>query len=309
MKLRFTIPWKIGLGFGLFMMVVGIVFLVTRSTLLTSKDLNKQVKEVYTPSIQAIDELNQSVSYSRVLIKHWALTQSRSDEKERVELRQLMDQTIPVQRLLLDSISSQWTLDEMAVRDSLFREIDRLDIVYDQIRNSLSSFESYTDPIVQMSVQDQFLAGGNLEVINNEIDRHIDQLLNQQRNHLTAVTQEIDKLGDRLQLIVGNLAIFILIFGFLIAIAMSRSITRPIGDLKRTLLYLGKGIYPKKSMKVSNNEVGDMAFAVNRLTDGLVKTREFSNSVGKGDFSAHYSPLSDVDELGHALLKMRDDLA
>ena len=62
-------------------------------------------------------------------------------------------------------------------------------------------------------------------------------------------------------------------------------------------------------MKITNDEIGDMAFALNRLVDGLERTREFANSVGQGEFETSYEPLSEEDELGHTLLKMRDDLA
>ena len=309
MKLRLTIPWKIGLGFGLFMLVVAIVFFLTRKTLQLNKSLNNEVRNVAAPSIEAIEDLNQSISYSRVLIKHWALTQSRADEKERVELRHLMDQVIPYQRLIVDSISQKWNKVEYDTKDSLFYELDRLDIVYDQIRASLSDFESYNDPLVQMKVQYQFLEGESLDLINSKIDHYMQNLLDFQRSNLTSITQRINASNDRLQMIVGNLSFFVLVIGLVIAYFVSRSITTPVSDLKKTLLYLGKGIYPKRTMKVSNDEIGDMAFAVNRLTDGLEKTKEFSNSVGKGDFSTAYQPLSEDDELGFALLKMRDDLA
>ncbi|MGB1032593.1 MAG: hypothetical protein ACPGWM_08250, partial [Flavobacteriales bacterium] len=203
MKLRLTIPWKIGLGFGLFMLVVAVVFILTRQTLRLNKSLNNEVKNVAAPSIEAIEDLNQSISYSRVLIKHWALTQSRADEKERVELRHLMDQVIPYQRLIVDSVSQKWSRVELETKDSLFYELDRLDIVYDQIRSALSDFESYNDPLVQMKVQYQFLEGESLDLINSKIDHYLQNLLDFQRSNLTQVTQRINDLNDRLQLIVG----------------------------------------------------------------------------------------------------------
>ncbi len=309
MRLRITIPWKIGFGFGLFMLIVAIVFTLTRSTLQQNKQLNAKVQEVYTPSLEAIEDLQESVAYSRVLIKHWALVQSRPDEKERRELATIMDQTIPYQQLVIDSIGESWDKRAIEIKDSLYIELDRLDIIYGQIRSALSSFEAYDDPIIVMEVNYQFLEGASLDQINTALDKNMAALQQEIRSNAIEVNQQIDALGDRLGLIVGNLAIFVLIAGLLIAIFVSRSITKPISELKRTLLYLGKGIYPKKNIRVSDDEIGDMAFAVNRLTDGLVKTREFSNQVGQGNFGASYLPLSEDDELGHALLKMRDDLA
>lgn len=309
MRLRITIPWKIGFGFGLFMLIVAIVFILTRSTLQQNKNLNAKVQEIYTPSLEAIEDLQESIAYSRVLIKHWALVQSRPDEKERLELALIMDETIPYQEMLIDSIAQRWEPRAVEIKDSLYIEIDRLDIVYGQIRSALASFEDYDDPIVVMEVEYQFLEGASLDQINSALDNALENLQNELKHNAAEVNMAIDALGDRLGLIVGNLAVFVLIAGLLIAVFVSRSITKPISELKRTLLYLGKGIYPKKNIRVSDDEIGDMAFAVNRLTDGLVKTREFSNQVGQGNFAASYLPLSEDDELGHALLKMRDDLA
>ena len=51
-----------------------------------------------------------------------------------------------------------------------------------------------------------------------------------------------------------------------------------------------------------------MAVAVNRLATAR-RTREFSLQVGQGQFEAEYTPLSEDDALGQAILKMRDDLA
>jgi len=118
----------------------------------------------------------------------------------------------------------------------------------------------------------------------------------------------MDKLGAQLTWYAGNLSVFVLI-GARHCLYCVTFYRKPVSELKRTLLYLGKGIYPRNTVSVTSDEIGDMAFAVNRLVDGLKKTREFSSQVGAGNFDAQYTPLSEDDELGYALLKMRDDLA
>jgi serine phosphatase RsbU (regulator of sigma subunit) len=75
------------------------------------------------------------------------------------------------------------------------------------------------------------------------------------------------------------------------------------------LQMLGRGVFPTQKMKVSQDEIGEMTLALNNLVDGLKRTTNFSNQVGMGNFDYPYVPLSDEDVLGHALLKMRDDLA
>jgi len=75
------------------------------------------------------------------------------------------------------------------------------------------------------------------------------------------------------------------------------------------LLYLSRGIDHPFSMPDRKDEIGEMARALDRLADGLRRTREFSAAVGRGQFDATYTPLSEEDVLGKTLLAMRDDLA
>lgn len=307
--MRFTIPWKIGIGFGVFMVVVGIVFLLTRNTLNSSRTLNDQITNVYNPSIEALEELNSTLDYSRVLITYWAKVQSRSDDPNKKEFLTLKEKTLPFQMLVVDSISNMWGEQELLHKDSLYREIDHLMIVYGEITRALPNFNAYEDPDAVMMVDDQFMVNSTIPTIFNEISRHIQALTAAHRANLEQTTAQMNANGEQLQWYLGNISLFVFISGIIIAILVSRSIVSPIRELKRTLLYLGKGIYPKRKVKVTADEVGDMAFAVNRLLDGLRKTREFSQHVGAGNFEASYQPLSEDDELGHALLKMRDDLA
>lgn len=309
MSFRFTIPWKIGVGFGIFVVVTGVLFLLTNNTLREFRRINTDIDEVFSPSIEAIEALSRQVAYSQLLIRHWANVQSREDDLEKVELRTLIESGIPAQLASIDSLSINWDATEKERFDSLDRSIDRLFIVYDQIMRQLPDFSSYSNPVARLQVDYLMLPGEGVDATLRAVDHHSGELLNAQRFKLAEATREMNVLGDRLRILAGNLSIFVLVFGVIIAILVSRSIVRPVSELKRTLLYLGKGIYPRKTVKVTSDEIGDMAFAVNRLVDGLKKTREFSGKVGEGNFEAQYTPLSEDDELGYALLKMRDDLA
>ena len=58
----------------------------------------------------------------------------------------------------------------------------------------------------------------------------------------------------------------------------------------------------------SNDEIGDMSVAMNNLVKGLIILPN-SQLCGAKQFDYDYKPMSDEDTLGHALMKMRDDLA
>ena len=72
---------------------------------------------------------------------------------------------------------------------------------------------------------------------------------------------------------------------------------------------LGRGVFPKKNLDPSNDEIGEMTVAMNSLVKGLKKTTSFAQEVGQSNFNYPYKPLSSEDILGHALLKMKDSLA
>ena len=61
-------------------------------------------------------------------------------------------------------------------------------------------------------------------------------------------------------------------------------------------------------MHTTNDEIGDMGKALTSLVEGLRRTTDFSHAVAAGNFEAEFLPMSDEDMLGHALLKMRDEL-
>jgi serine phosphatase RsbU (regulator of sigma subunit) len=124
----------------------------------------------------------------------------------------------------------------------------------------------------------------------------------------TSFTQTNDNFILLIWIIIG--ALIILFVGtVLIALVTSKSITKPVHELKGILINLGKGIFPRTKITPSNDEIGEMSLAMNQLVEGLRGTTTFANEVGKSNFNYPYNPLSDEDVLGHALVKMRDELA
>ncbi len=309
MHWRFNISRKIALGFGAYIAAVGFVFFLTDRTLSGSRDTIHQISEVYAPSKQELNALRRTIDRSVALIKHWVDVQSRADDRQKTELRTLMARTIPQQISRIDSLAAQWpdTLNHHYV--ALCANVNQLKAGYQDIMYLLPDLESYNSPVVEMQAKFKLVEGEGIPTNHLEFSGHVDYLLthfDQQesyaRTHMGTSFYDLSNLLFWLILILFGSGVFI-------AIVVIRSITLPVNQLKKTLLYLGKGIYPSSPIRVSNDEIGDMAFAVNRLVDGLRKTKEFSSSVGRGQFEAPYTPLSDEDELGYALIKMRDELA
>jgi hypothetical protein len=74
------------------------------------------------------------------------------------------------------------------------------------------------------------------------------------------------------------------------------------------LKQLGKGVFPNEKLKERNDELGEIAAAVNSLVKGLKEISTFSIEIGKGNFNWPFQPLSEEDILGNSLIKMREEL-
>ncbi len=100
----------------------------------------------------------------------------------------------------------------------------------------------------------------------------------------------------------------VLILSFLAATIFSNLMVQPLTQLKTKLSVIGQGVLPEPIEVHSMDEVGEMSNTVNTLVDGLKRTAVFANKIGKGNFDAEFTPLSDQDTLGKALIEMRDSL-
>lgn len=288
---------------------MGALFLLTRHTLQESQKLSQHIDGVLTPSIQALEALDRSIGETRILIRHWLSVQSGATDPEKLDLKSLIQESIPMEIIELEPLVRAWDPPLQMQFDSMRTELEYLFLAYSEIMRLLPDFRSYDDPMAMMDAEYYALDGSSIPMYTSSIRQRMDFLSKAQTDALTSSTARMEEMGNQLELYAGNVALAILILGFVIAWAVTRSITGPIQELKRALLYMGRGAPLAEEVRVTRDEIGEMALAVNRLSDGLNRTRSFSMEVGQGRFEAEYDPLSDEDALGLALLKMRDDLA
>ncbi|HMG90504.1 MAG TPA: ATP-binding protein [Chryseolinea sp.] len=129
-----------------------------------------------------------------------------------------------------------------------------------------------------------------------------------------AIISEIDEreamqpiLSLRNYLVITTVSLIILTL--IVTFVLSNAIVRPILKLKEIILTLSKGMMPKKlAINTSTDEIGEMALAIQQLTDGLERTSRFANEIGGGNFNTSFTKLSNNDKLGQSLLEMRDEL-
>ncbi len=130
---------------------------------------------------------------------------------------------------------------------------------------------------------------------------------------LTDSLQKINKLVDenrqntQRQIIIFLIALFI--FFVLINIFLPRIISRRIKELKTYLDPLKTGKIPEYSFEPKAfTEIIEMSDTIKKVVSSLKNASAFATEIGKGNFSYKYQPASDQDELGNALILLRDNL-
>jgi serine phosphatase RsbU (regulator of sigma subunit) len=306
---RFSIARRIGFGFGVFILVVGVVFYLTNSTLTNSYDINKRINEVYAPSIKVLEELDNQLVRSQQLMKHWAYVQRREDDRERLEAVRLCETVIPEQLQKIKAYSDLWQKDQLQHLDDMTLHIHDLLKAYADIRSTLPNWDSYYDPMNSMMVDSYFIEGGIILQPFQQARDKLKYINDQQRTMMSEQIMAMNESFKTLRVYLVYIAIIVIIAGIVIGFFTTRSIVVPVNTLRRKIVDLSKGVFTRTTIQTNNDEVGDMAKALTKLVDNLEMTREFSIQVGTGNFSMPFEPLSEQDELGKALLRMRDDLA
>lgn len=307
MAFKFTIGRKIGTGFGILLILTLVAFIFTIVTIKKSKQQTDSVVGQVTPSVSALKEYNFILQKSQTLISKWFFNQTSNDDASKTELRTLISRDYPSIKSKIGELSTDWTKDEREKVKSIIFFSDGLFKLYqEEIMTPLNSWESYQDPSIKLVATIPFEdSQEKIRILYTQLN----ELITQKELNAEETTDQMFQSFDFLDQFVKALGISLFFGGILIAFLTTRSITKPIQQLKKMLLSMGLGILPKERINYRTDEIGEMGIALNSLVESMESTTEFAKQTGKGNFDAYYKPLSKDDSLGHALLKMRNDLS
>ena len=308
MAIRFTIRNRLFAGFSFLIITALLLVLLMANTIFNAVQYNYKIANIYAPSVNELERLDQLLTQSQSYISIWALVQSKDTQQKR-NLSHLLEIEYPEIKKNINKLAYDWESNDVELLQKIYREINKLFTEdYEGIMNSFVSFKSYNDAFLYFANSEMVEDGGNIDLAVKDVRRDIKNL----KNRYYKKTNEIDRLltseYEKIRVIIIISGLFLLIGGVVITLITTRTITTPVNSLRKVLLELGRGVFPKHAVKVTNDEIGDMVYALNSLIKGMEHTTDFSREVGSGNFDYQYTPLSEEDVLGHALLKMRDEL-
>jgi len=322
--MRFTVGKKIGLGFGIVLVLLLTVFVITlyvlknaESTLKKSIDTNDQFLKIGQPSVFQLNNLKKDLTNTHMFIQQWLEVEATNDASQKQKANELMDSIVPADTIKINELSIRWSElnNNLILYSEIKKDISRLFGDYnDNVRTQLNDgFKSYKNwdyfmlkTLFEMETEPKY---NSLMVKMDTLISNKNFEANQQQSQSNTAFKGTNNNFKRLSVGVLIAGIALVLGTIIIALFTTLSITRPVQQLKKILVDLGRGVFPKKQINPSNDEIGEMSVAMNSLVEGLQKTTSFAHEVGQSNFNFPYKPLSDDDDLGHALLKMKDELA
>jgi len=306
-KLRIKIGNKI---FGGFLILI-VLFVANASIIfLTGNKIDSVVKnssESIRPSKDAINEFILMVTQSKMLITNWVYLQANSDDKQ--ALRQLKDFDYPALKERVGKLMPAWQDSQRVLMDTVFHKFESMmKLAEENVINKLVGFENYEDPLTKLLAEDA-IESQIIPQSANMIAK-LDKIADLQGVISAESDIELIDSTSQLRYITLILGVITVVLGLLSAYMMVRSITGPINYIKNVVVKLGRGeLVEDKKKKFSNDEIGEMAVAMDNLVTGLKATTSFAENIGNGKYDSDFQPLSEHDVLGNALLNMRGNLS
>jgi len=257
------------------------------------------------PSLQALENMNSLIIRSKMYSTNWVYLEGNRIDKEK--LKALHNSDYPSRKATIQALMLKWK--DTAAIDSMRSIFDAFEVqIYNQKRviEILSTHDDYKDPMKVFSAE---------EIVNNEILPQCTNLiysLNRvilKKKALAELEHANVKASSRtLTWSLITLAILIVIVVLIAAFYMSTNIILPTMKLRNYVELMGKGEIPEINIRSRKTAVGQMTEAVHSLKESLMRTADFARNIGAGNFDIEYKPLSEHDELGIALVQMRESL-
>lgn len=301
-KFRFNLAGQILAGYLVVIVVAVVATLFCIRSLRANQQYDESISEVILPVYLQVKELAALNAEMSQLINSW-IYQPSQDDKQRL-LKHLQN-TLPQASKNLAALLATANQKNEAI-DAVLNRLTGVAERQQKITVLLAVDSLYSNDVIV----DEAITILEKEVAkpSEEISVALQQIIKQQEIQLT--NAQLAK-AQSYRILTGMLIAMICIFIItsIIAFVNVRSrIVKPIVQLRDVLIDLGLGkIVTLKSLQ-RKDEVGQMYAAMTQLTAGLTSKSLFAKQIGMGNYEQDFQLLSEDDEMGKALITMRDNL-
>lgn len=307
-RFRISILGRITFVFSVLGILILVVNLMRYSSFDKSIKTNKDVEQIYNPSVYSISEMISMINDSKILIQSWVFVEKENNTENKNKLRNIHEEKYPELKKDLIEKVEKWQVDEYNLYFDITSSIDTLFENHIIIMDILDEKEAYSDSAKIETAKKLIVGNNNILQHSDRVLTYLDSLSNLQKQYIQNYNNELDKSLAEYQKFIFWLPILIIVSLFITGILIFNSLIRPINYIKNLIKQMGSGVLPSVKIKRRTDEIGEMALALTQLIQGLKETSQFALQIGEGDFETAYKPLSEKDVLGNSLLLMRQNL-
>lgn len=308
MKLNKLLAMGIGKAVALGYFIV--IALVTGSVIFSlgalreSLTIDAKISEVYLPTLNKVNNLEELAVRSRKLSNNWVFMPNPSDQEA---LRILHADELPALENALNELSEEW--ENPAQQEALSATMADFSAVVKmekEVMAKLTSFEDFDDDEkVDAAIH---LLEKKIEPAAENLSSRIASLHAGFKETSAGLTQQKINSFENLRKVLIAVCLLTICMGGLVTYGSIGAIVRPIKQLQQIISRLGKGEISKIELEESRDEIGQMVKAVKELMSNLERTSDFASQIGKGNLNSEYESLGESDILGNSLISMRNDL-
>ena len=291
----------------LFFLILLVVFAIIEFMFISFREkkvinVSDKLIKIYLPTVSYVNEYRHEILTSKLLTEN--LVNSREfQEKNKEYFFILMNNLIPaLEDSLLDfakridtSLEKKLILiydktnklleNEGKIISQQYMQLDSLDLERSKI--SLISIDTLATSILI-----------NLQKVSSYINGKKDANL-----------RELNDVIEKNKIVLFTVRVVYIFVVIILSFILIQSIVSQIKYLKRIIEDLGLGKLPKSKLKETKDEIGEMSRVLNKFISNLKKTAAFAIEIGEKNFEKiDFQPLSEYDELGKTLVKMKNKL-
>ena len=269
--MKITIRNRLLLGFGTITIAVIISFIFIINTFNKSKKITEDNISIYTPSESLINELNTLISDSKMLVKNWVFIEKQTNTPDKQEFQKLQSEVYPNLKNKIEPKVSYWDTQSQNIYSNICKSIeDTLFPLHSKVIESLSTFESYEDPMVVFAINPMVMDGGDIIITTKNIVKKISQLQANISKKAHSGNSEIVNTFSRFQVILIVLVLLLSIGAVIAAMVTIYSIVKPLNSIRNDILAKSKGSFTINKLKLNDDEIGDMAKALEEMTANII---------------------------------------
>ncbi|UAL10141.1 methyl-accepting chemotaxis protein [Caulobacter segnis] len=295
--MRFTIKLKLGLAFGL------LIVLMTASTLLGINALNKinsaQTAMIVGPMAQLQRAQAANIALLQITRAQKNMGLATDNEELRSQNAKAEKQRKVVQSLIDEGIAKTNSEEGKAKWTALNQDWEGYAAIDLKMREAMMAGRRAEGVAMMSTVQ---------RPLTNAVTQRVDDLV----AHNTELLKAADEEGNQTFAAARNFLIAVIIGSLLIAGAaaawISITISRGLSKVADLANAVALGDLDQRVNITTNDEIKDLVDTVNRMTENLRATAAVADKVADGDLTVETKPLSDRDTLGIALERMVERL-